>query len=55
MGQVALQVTMDCLKGVYPGGWTETPTVVVDQSNVMDYICEPDKLYPPLAGTYTCP
>ncbi len=55
MGQVALQVTMDCLNGVYPGGWTETPTVVVDQSNVMDYICEPEKLYPKLAGTYTCP
>lgn len=55
MGQVGLQVTMDCLNGVYPGGWTETPTVVVDQSNVMEYICQPEKLYPPLAGEYDCP
>jgi ribose transport system substrate-binding protein len=55
MGQVGLQVTMDCLNGVYPGGWTETPTVVVDHSNVMDYICQPEKLFPPLAEEYDCP
>lgn len=55
MGQVVLQVTMDCLNGIYPGGWTETPTVVVDQSNVMEYICRPETLYPPLAGEYDCP
>jgi len=55
MGQVGLQVTMDCLNGIYPGGWTETPTVVVDASNVMEYICQPEKLFPPLAGEYECP
>jgi ribose transport system substrate-binding protein len=55
MGQVALQVTIDCLNGVYPGGWVETPTVVVDKSNVLDYLCQPEKLYPPVAGTYDCP
>ncbi|MBN1966110.1 MAG: substrate-binding domain-containing protein, partial [Anaerolineae bacterium] len=55
MGQVALQVTMDCLNGVYPGGWTETPTVVVDNSNVMEYICHPEALFPPLAEEYACP
>lgn len=34
MGKVALQVTLDCLAGEFPGGWVETPTVVVDQSNI---------------------
>ena len=34
MGQMALQVTMDCLNKVYPGGWVETPTVIVDSPNV---------------------
>lgn len=55
MGEVALQVTKDCLDGNFPGGWVETPTVVVNQSNVMDYICKPETLFPPLAGTYECP
>ena len=55
MGQVGLQVTMDCLAGAFPGGWVETPTVVVDQSNVLDYLCQPEKLYPPVAGDYDCP
>jgi ribose transport system substrate-binding protein len=38
MGKVALQVAVDCLSGAYPGGWTETPTVIVDQSNVGEYV-----------------
>lgn len=54
MGQVALQVTMDCLNGSYPGGWTETPTVPTDTTNVMQFICQPDTLFPPLGNTYTC-
>lgn len=54
MGQIALEATLDCLDGGYPGGWVETPTVVVNESNVMEYICQPDTLFPPLAGEYTC-
>ncbi|MBL8153694.1 MAG: sugar ABC transporter substrate-binding protein [Anaerolineae bacterium] len=54
MGQVALQVARDCLGGSFPGGWVETPTVVVNQSNAMEYICKPETLFPPLAGTYDC-
>ncbi|MDT3682168.1 MAG: sugar ABC transporter substrate-binding protein [Truepera sp.] len=38
MGKVALQVAIDCLNGVYPGGWTETPSVIVDKSNVSEYL-----------------
>lgn len=55
MGQVALQVTMDCLNGDYPGGWTETPTVIVDQTNVQEYLCHPEKLYPKPSQDYPCP
>ncbi|NWF69699.1 MAG: sugar ABC transporter substrate-binding protein [Chloroflexi bacterium] len=55
MGQVALQVAIDCLNGAYPGGWTETPTVVTAQANVMQFICRPETLFPALSGEYTCP
>jgi ribose transport system substrate-binding protein len=55
MGEVVLQVTMDCLNKEYPGGWTETPTVIVDQSNVLGYLCHPEKLYPKPSQEYACP
>ncbi len=55
MGEVVLQVTMDCLNGAYPGGWTETPTVIVDQTNVQAYLCQEAKLYPPPSQSYVCP
>lgn len=55
MGKVVLQVTMDCLNGDYPGGWTETPTVIVDQTNVLDYLCQPENLYPKPSQEYPCP
>lgn len=55
MGKVALQVTMDCLNGIYPGGWTETPTVIVDQTNVQNYLCHPENLYPKPSKDYPCP
>lgn len=54
MGRVALQVTMDCLEGVYPGGWVETPTVVVDASNANEYLCKPENLFPPPSKEYEC-
>lgn len=55
MGEVALQVTMDCLNKQYPGGWTETPTVIVDKTNVLEYLCHPEKLYPKPSQEYSCP
>jgi ribose transport system substrate-binding protein len=54
MGQVALQVAMDCLEKTYPGGWTETPTVIVDATNVNDYLCHPENLFPAPAKEYSC-
>ena len=40
MGKITLQVALDCLNGVFPGGWVETPTVIVDESNVDEYLEE---------------
>jgi ribose transport system substrate-binding protein len=54
MGQVALNVAMDCLNKVYPGGWTETPTVIVDETNVNDYLCKPENLFPAPSQDYPC-
>lgn len=55
MGQVVLQVTVDCLNGKYPGGWVETPTVIVDKTNVLQFLCHPETLYPKPSKTYECP
>jgi ribose transport system substrate-binding protein len=52
MGQVALQVTLDLLDGKYPGGWVETPTEIVDKSNVLPILEHPEKLYPKPAQAY---
>lgn len=55
MGKVAFQVTMDVLNGTYPGGWTETPTVIADASNAETFLCQPENLFPAPAQEYTCP
>lgn len=54
MGQVVMQVTFDCLNGKYPGGWVETPVVIVDKTNVANYLCHPETLYPKPSKTYDC-
>lgn len=54
MGQVALNVAMDCLNKGYPGGWTETPTVIVDSTNVLNYLCVPENLFPAPSQEYPC-
>jgi ribose transport system substrate-binding protein len=52
MGQTALQVTLDVLDNKYPGGWVETPTQIVDKSNVLPILHERDKLYPQPSKSY---
>lgn len=52
MGQIALQVTLDVLNGDYPGGFVETPTTIVDQSNVLPILQDPDSLYPKPSKAY---
>ncbi|MDW7755321.1 MAG: sugar ABC transporter substrate-binding protein [Brevefilum sp.] len=54
MGRVVLQVAMDCLAGVYPGGWVETPTVIADINNVNEFLCKPENLFPPPSKEYDC-
>jgi ribose transport system substrate-binding protein len=55
MGKIALQVSMDVLNGVYPGGWTETPTTNTDQTNAVGFLCHPENLYPKPSKEYACP
>ncbi|MGH9053390.1 MAG: sugar ABC transporter substrate-binding protein [Acidimicrobiia bacterium] len=54
MGEAVMEVTDGCLKGAFDGFYVETPTVIVDETNVMEYICQPDTLYPPLSKDYDC-
>ncbi len=55
MGQIAMQVTLDCLRGDFPGGqFVESPGTVVDADGVNAILCEPEKLYPAPNKTYTC-
>ncbi len=55
MGEVVMQVAYDCLNGKYPGGWVETPVVIVDKTNAVNYLCHPETLYPKPSKTYDCP
>jgi ribose transport system substrate-binding protein len=52
MGQIALSVAADVLDNKYAGGWVETPTKIVDKSNVLDVLRQPEKLYPKPSKQY---
>ena len=52
MGRVALQVALDSLSGKFAGGWVETPTVTVDGNNAIDFLSQPEKLYPQPSKKY---
>jgi ribose transport system substrate-binding protein len=54
MGRQTMQVAMDCLAGKFRGGYVETPTVIVDKSNVVQFLCHPERLYPKPARSYAC-
>ena len=54
MGRQAMQVLMDCLSGKFKGGYVETPTVIVDKANVVQFLCHPERLYPKPVKSYTC-
>jgi ribose transport system substrate-binding protein len=55
MGQVVLNVAVDCLNGKFPGGFVETPVTIVDSSNVANFLCHPETLDPKPSKTYACP
>lgn len=52
MGQIALQVTLDSLNGSFKGGFVETPTTIVDGSNVLPVLQDADSLYPKPSMAY---
>lgn len=54
MGRQAMQIMMDCLAGKFRGGYAETPTVIVDKSNVVQFLCHPERLYPKPVKSYSC-
>jgi ribose transport system substrate-binding protein len=54
MGEKVLEVMMDCLNKEFTGFYIETPTQIVDKSNVTEYLCQEDRLYPPPSKDYEC-
>jgi ribose transport system substrate-binding protein len=54
MGKVALQVAIDVLNGVFPGGWVETPSITTDKNNVLSFLCHPESLDPKPSKEYPC-
>jgi ribose transport system substrate-binding protein len=52
MGQTALQVVLDALAGQFKGGFVETPTTIVDKSNVLGALQHPELLYPKPSQKY---
>lgn len=55
MGQIALQVAIDCATGAFAGGeFIESPGTVVDADSVLPILCEPEKLFPAPNQEYSC-
>lgn len=52
MGQIAFAVTMDALTQKFAGGFVETPSSIVDKSNVLSVLRQPDLLYPKPSRVY---
>lgn len=52
MGQIAVSVTVDLLNGKFKGGFVETPTTIIDKSNVLPVLKSPASLYPAPSKTY---
>jgi ribose transport system substrate-binding protein len=52
MGQVALLVVLDALDSQFKGGFVETPTTIVDKSNVVAVLQHPESLYPKPSQKY---
>ena len=52
MGQIALQVVLDIYNKSYPGGFVETPTTIVDKSNILQVLQHPERLYPKPSKKY---
>jgi ribose transport system substrate-binding protein len=52
MGLIAMQVAYDGLTGKFKGGFVETPSVVTDKSNVLEFLQKPETLFPAPSKKY---
>jgi ribose transport system substrate-binding protein len=52
MGEITMQVMLDALLGKFSGGWVETPTVIRDESNVLEILKTPEELAPKPSRSY---
>jgi ribose transport system substrate-binding protein len=52
MGKIAMQVTMDVLKGSFPGGYVETPGIITTKDNVLQFLRHPENLFPQPSKKY---
>ena len=52
MGQIALQVTLNIFNKSFAGGFVETPTTIVDKTNVLSVLQHPETLYPKPSKKY---
>lgn len=52
MGQIALDVALAVIDGSFPGGFVETPTEIVDESNALSVLQQPEMLYPQPSASY---
>jgi ribose transport system substrate-binding protein len=53
MGEKVLEVMRDCLKDEFDGFYVETPTQVVDKDNAVDFLQDPERLYPKPSKDYS--
>jgi len=53
MGEVVLETVAECLNGTFDGFFVETPTVVVDGENAIDFLRQPERLYPKPSRDYS--
>jgi ribose transport system substrate-binding protein len=52
MGKAAMHATLDALNHEFPGGWIKTPTEIVDETNVLPVLQQPEQLYPQPSRIY---
>lgn len=52
MGETTMQVVHDCLTGDIDTFFHEIPTEVTDSDQALEYLQQPDRLYPPVSQDY---
>lgn len=52
MGEIAMQIALDSLKGKFKGGWVETSIVIRTPGNVLEALRQPQRLSPAPSRKY---